>query len=81
MIRKMKITEKEILEYIAGYIAKHCYAPSHTEIAEDLDISPGTVKKHIKNLFGQRNSRDGCRTWYTASDSHKKHIRHEKEKT
>lgn len=81
MIRKMKITEKEILEYIAGYIAKHCYAPSHTEIAEDLDISPGTVKKHIKNLLDSGILETDAAPGTQRAIRIKKYIRHKKEKT
>lgn len=43
--------QKEILDYLRGYISRHGYAPTFDEIATSFDFtSKGTVYKHIKAL-------------------------------
>lgn len=44
---------EEVYWYIAGYIQKHVYPPSHKEIAEELGISTATVNRHIKALIDE----------------------------
>ena len=42
--------KEEIYRYIARYISKHVYPPSYKEIADELNISAKTVKKHMDEL-------------------------------
>jgi len=43
--------QKEILDFIEGYIASHDYAPSYREVAEFFHLSSvATVADHIENL-------------------------------
>jgi len=43
--------QKEILDYISGFITEHDYAPSYEEIGEYFGLSsPATVHQHVKAL-------------------------------
>jgi len=43
--------QKEVLEFLAGFIEKHRYSPSYEEIAEGLSLnSLATIHKHISSL-------------------------------
>jgi repressor LexA len=43
--------QKEILDFLTGFIEEHGYAPSLGEIASHFDLSsPSTVHKHLRNL-------------------------------
>jgi repressor LexA len=43
--------QKEIIDYLDGYIAEHGYAPTLEEIGERFSLSsPATVHKHLTNL-------------------------------
>ena len=43
--------QREILDYLAGYINEHGYAPSFEEIAEAMGYaSLATVHEHLSNL-------------------------------
>ncbi|HUQ94404.1 MAG TPA: transcriptional repressor LexA [Bryobacteraceae bacterium] len=43
--------QKEVLDYIAGFVDQHGYCPSYEEIATGLDLaSLATVHKHIQTL-------------------------------
>ncbi len=43
--------QKELVDYLDGYIAKHGYAPTLEEIGKQLDLSSlATVHKHLTNL-------------------------------
>jgi repressor LexA len=46
--------QKEVLEYITGYIEKHGYEPSYQQIARQLGVSSKAgIAKHIKSLESQ----------------------------
>lgn len=51
-VRERQENRKNIYLYIVKYIKKHCYPPSNKEIADDLELSSGTVRKHIDELIG-----------------------------
>jgi DNA-binding CsgD family transcriptional regulator len=54
--------EAEVLERVAR-------GSSNVEIAEGLSIAPGTVKKHLDNIFtklGVRNRVEAARVWHVA---------------
>src|SRR5271169_6685098 len=43
--------QKEVYDFITGFVDRHGYSPSFEEIAEGLDLSSlATVHKHITNL-------------------------------
>ncbi|MFY9746203.1 MAG: hypothetical protein WAK25_07955 [Acidobacteriaceae bacterium] len=43
--------QKEVLDFISGFVQKNGYSPSFEEIARGLDLrSLATVHKHITNL-------------------------------
>ena len=46
--------QKEILDFIKGFLAEHEYSPSYEEIASGMGLkSLATVHKHIANLFAK----------------------------
>jgi len=46
--------QKEILDFLGGFIEEHGYAPSLEEIASHFHLSsPSTVHKHLLNLEGK----------------------------
>ena len=52
----MEITkrQREILDFVNGFIEKHSYSPSINEIGGRLKTSsPATVHQHLKNLEGK----------------------------
>lgn len=51
MAREGQENRKNVYLYILKYIKEHCYSPSNKEIAEGLEISPGTVRRHIDELI------------------------------
>ena len=43
--------QKEVLDFISGFVERNGYSPSFEEIAKGLDLkSLATVHKHITNL-------------------------------
>src|ERR1035441_4790316 len=43
--------QKEVLEFISGFVQRNGYSPSFEEIARGLDLrSLATVHKHVTNL-------------------------------
>lgn len=53
--------QKELLSFIAGFIAEHGYSPSYREIMKGLNYtSVATVALHVNNLIkrGHLNKRD-----------------------
>src|SRR5579862_5948651 len=43
--------QKEVLDFISGFVQRNGYSPSFEEIARGLDLSSlATVHKHITNL-------------------------------
>jgi repressor LexA len=43
--------QKQVLDYIAGFVEEHGYSPSYEELAHGLDLSSvATVHKHIEAL-------------------------------
>lgn len=54
MQQPIKATEKAILLFITGYIAKHQYPPTYTEIAEGMGYrSKATVHRHMQSMFAK----------------------------
>jgi DNA-binding CsgD family transcriptional regulator len=56
----------------ADVLARVAAGRSNHEIADDLVIAPGTVKKHLDNLFaklGVRNRVQAARAWLDASET------------
>jgi len=52
--------QKEVLDFIADFIARQGYSPSYEEIAEGLGLaSLATVHKHISTLEGKRYLKRG----------------------
>ncbi len=46
--------QKEILDFIKGFLSEHEYSPSYEEIASGMGLkSLATVHKHIANLFAK----------------------------
>ncbi|MBQ8038269.1 MAG: winged helix-turn-helix transcriptional regulator [Lachnospiraceae bacterium] len=45
------INRDEITKFIVSYLKKHCYAPTHTEIANSTNLSTATVKRHIERMI------------------------------
>ena len=53
--------QKELLDYLRGYIAQHGYAPTLDEIGREFSLtSLATVHKHLSNLESKGAIR---RTW------------------
>ena len=47
--------QKEVMEFLSGFIEKHGYSPSYEEIASSLGLaSLATVHKHIQALEGKQ---------------------------
>ncbi len=43
--------QREVLDYISGFVTRHSYSPSYEEIASGLGLkSLATVHKHVSNL-------------------------------
>ena len=66
-LESLGITEREaqVLDHVAG-------GRSNAEIAGELSVAPGTVKKHLDNIFeklGVRNRVGAARIWIAASSS------------
>ncbi len=52
--------QKEVLDFIAQFVADHHYSPSYEEIATGLDLaSLATVHKHIQALEGKQYLKRG----------------------
>lgn len=51
MAREGQENRKDIYLCIIRYIKEHCYSPSNKEIAESLQMSTTTVRKHIDELI------------------------------
>ncbi len=53
MMTGMALTkrQREVLDYISGFVSRHSYSPSYEEIASGLGLkSLATVHKHVSNL-------------------------------
>jgi len=51
MTKNLTKRQKEILDFISGFLAKKGYAPSYREIGRHLGLkSPSTIHAHIENL-------------------------------
>ena len=50
-MQKLTNRQKEVLDYIKSYIAKHGYPPAVREIGAALGLnSPATIQSHINAL-------------------------------
>lgn len=53
--------QREVLDYVAGFIQKRGYSPSFEEIAEGMDLaSLATVHKHLTSLCAKNYLRRGA---------------------
>ena len=66
-LERLGITEREA--HVLDHVAR---GRSNAEIAGELSVAPGTVKKHLDNIFeklGVRNRVAAARIWISASSS------------
>lgn len=52
-------TRERVLEFLVAYIEEHGWAPSYTEIMEEVGISSSTVQFHLFKLEAEGKLRLG----------------------
>jgi len=66
-LSEIKITQRD--EQVLGLLVQGC---SNKEIAEQLNISPRTVKQHLRTLFLRAGIKDGRKRVKLATAMHQK---------
>lgn len=51
MRRNSETIREEIWAYIRKYIARHVYAPTVQEIAENVEINLSTARRHLQDML------------------------------